>query len=371
MSAPIAWTFEPLGGPNTAPITLTGYNAPFGRPRKGAVVTTGYGLRASETYYNGSGPPTRHIFGDIHDHWELRGRWMDSVLGPSGARQMAAAFRVLIKSAVPCRMTWGSTTGGTFVVFTGLLLHLKVEMENDAQLAWSLTIAIDSDDSTAPGVAPVDAASASDTAVIFFAQTGYQGMPIFPAPEAIGEIALMIAMGLPGPKDILFPPGFIDTTTAVLTTCALVTQGFANIANAITGSVTTAPSADLHRLQSSANQVSAAWTNLSVALDDGRMDSAVADASCNSQTIWAATREADQAAIADMLALLATFALQVETALRQEVKETASAQDGDTWESLSQRHYGSIGKADLLRQANLVRYGSKPRPGQPLSIPRA
>jgi len=126
------WTFTQLGGAQKT-LTLEGWSAPFGRPRKGAVVAEEVSWRASETYYQGSVTPTRHDFGDRLEPWTLKGRWMDQVLGPGGANARALDWKLFHADHQRIAIRWGE-----IVAYKGVLSKLKLERESSAHIAWSM-----------------------------------------------------------------------------------------------------------------------------------------------------------------------------------------------------------------------------------------
>src|SRR5690606_21472135 len=80
-------------------------------------------------------------------------------------------------------------------------------------------------------------------------------------------------------------------------------------------------------------------------------------------------RTASQEALDEMIAQLDGAA---ESARRAEVGQIRSlhiAAAGDTWESMSRRHYGGPEKAASIREANGVTPGTQPIPGEVYVIP--
>ena len=62
MTSPV-WTFQQLSDPKTT-LTLPGWQAPFGRPRNGAIFNAGLKINKQRTNYPGVNvPPTIHKFG--------------------------------------------------------------------------------------------------------------------------------------------------------------------------------------------------------------------------------------------------------------------------------------------------------------------
>ncbi|HTF90122.1 MAG TPA: hypothetical protein VK843_17030, partial [Planctomycetota bacterium] len=134
------WIFEQLGGKRRK-LTLASHAAPHGRPRQGPVVSDGIELRESEVYYAGDSPPTRHIFGLAFPPWELKGRFSDSKGGAGFALAKVQEVKEFVAEAQTVRITWGPTTGGI-----GLIKRFKPDREARYDVAWEMTILIDSDD---------------------------------------------------------------------------------------------------------------------------------------------------------------------------------------------------------------------------------
>ena len=193
MASPIQqqpWTFVQQGPPNRT-LTLSGPNAPFGRPRKGAVMEQERELRMGTTYYPGNRVPDRHIFGDKHTPIILTGRFMDSRIGVlGGAQAMWDQLDQFVSDQVICRAQWGSVAA-----FTGIITKCKRGTESAEEFTWSLTMDIDSDD-TKPIQAPVQAptnASTSAAACVLLAKSGLEQVD----PNSI-------------PADITYKPSFLD-----------------------------------------------------------------------------------------------------------------------------------------------------------------
>jgi len=73
------WILTPIRG-DSATVVLSGYSAPFGRPRQKAVVKEIIKSRVQTTNYPGRLLPTRHSFGIMYEPIELTGRWMTKML---------------------------------------------------------------------------------------------------------------------------------------------------------------------------------------------------------------------------------------------------------------------------------------------------
>src|SRR6185312_8039217 len=165
MPQPLQWSFSQIGG-TRAPLTLYGWQAPFGRPRRGTVVNMGLTVRKQVTYYPGKNtPPTVHAFATEGKPFELHGRWMDQAIGAlGGAQKMVRDWKDFIADQVEVRAKWGD------ILSYRIFVHdFDAELESDAELSWKLQ-AIVLVDEAAPVVqfdvaskAPSDYASQADT----------------------------------------------------------------------------------------------------------------------------------------------------------------------------------------------------------------
>src|SRR5262245_13842563 len=106
------WRFEQLAGDRKV-IELSGWAAPLGRPRQGAVVRDGIQIRKAETFYPESDAgPTRHVFGRRYMPWELRGRFRDRADGVDFAKHQTEMLKAFVADAQLCRISWGDILSG-------------------------------------------------------------------------------------------------------------------------------------------------------------------------------------------------------------------------------------------------------------------
>src|ERR1700743_1639738 len=106
MADPMIWKFVQIGGTAT-PLTLAGWNAPFGRERRGAVVEMGVHTPTRSTTFD-DGTRTVHAFGYEGKPFELKGRWMDAAMVvPGGAQKFAREWKSFVEARKLVRATWG------------------------------------------------------------------------------------------------------------------------------------------------------------------------------------------------------------------------------------------------------------------------
>lgn len=343
------WTITQIAGAKKK-IELGDYAAPFGRARHGAVVTDPIAVRHQVVYYPGSTQPTRHTFGVRYDDWTLNGRWMDWALAGRGvtANQLVASMKSMVADQVSVRIEWGS-----IVAATGILLEFAPSRESETEVAWKLTIGIDSDDTIAPRPPALTPVSPKDNL----------------------SAMLQVIANFPGtaqlPNDVPFqyPNGLLASLDGIISTINTVTASLLSIANGI-DSFERAASAELNRFRGGIGQLKTAALTLQAAFDDASNDFAVGSATANTQTRYATQRAEAKANAIFMLALLAELDIQVQRAQRGSQPTTTRAHDSDTWETLSLQKYGTIEYADKLRQANAARYGTKPKAGRVVLVPK-
>lgn len=339
------WRFTQLTNASPITIDLQGPSAPYGRPRHGEIVADGIEQRETAYYYPGNPKPTRHTFGEKHDDIVLHGRWMDADLGTAGAANaLVQQFKALVRDQLPIKIEWGEV-----ICATGLPKRFLPKRESDAEVVWEFTIRTDSDDALPPKQVALARPRTSDYVASI---ADFNPTPSIPA-------------DLP----LAYPSSFLDTIDGYVSQVNAATATVLNLANQI-DDFSKASAAELTRLLGGIGQLQTAYLTLADALDDGTLDVAVGGATANTQTSFALSRAQQRADLLFQLALLAAMSDDVKTVLAGKPDTTVRAFDGDTWESLSQRLYGSIDHADALRQANGVTGGKRPRGGRIVHVPR-
>src|ERR1051325_5619949 len=104
------WLFEQLTqapGKEKKSFTLAGANAPHGRPRQKAIFGHGVEVREQTIRYPGSDIPTRHIFGNKYEDWELSGRFRDTYNNLGGAKELVDYFEQFVADGQTVRISWG------------------------------------------------------------------------------------------------------------------------------------------------------------------------------------------------------------------------------------------------------------------------
>jgi hypothetical protein len=344
---PQPWEFRQLGPPNKT-LVLDGPNAPYGRPRKGAVVEEELELRASVTYYPGNDEPDRHVFGTKQTPITLTGRFMDSRIGVVGGAQAKwDEMSAFVKDQIMVHAQWGGIYAST-----GLLTKCKRGAESDDEFTWSLTMEVNTDDTKpikGPTQAPVNTSDQVDQIVLLVAKANVFANDI--------------------PEDIEFQPTFLDSIHNLLSNINAITGTFKGFAESVDNFVSEL-SSDVAHFRAAINQCSQACTQLQITLSSAENDPAVVAARGPSQNTWGRNRAEAEESLLEVLAVLAVIDVTAELVLKGTPSTTYTANNGDTWESIARSQLGSAGLADQLRSSNGAIYGTQPIAGQVIHIPK-
>jgi hypothetical protein len=343
------WRFEQLGGEGRV-LLLDGPNAPYGRPRRGPIVETERELRQAEVLYPGNDVPTRHIFGTRQNPIQLTGRFMDSRIGADGgARAKAEEVDQFVAGGVRVLATWGA-----ILSLTGLLHRFKRSFESEAEIAWTLEMLVDLDE-TQPAL--VSTPREADTSAIWG--------------DALAKLLTTQANLNPPslPADIEYEPSFLDSLRNLISDINSFSASISSFVDNIDSLESTA-FADVERFRGGIHQLATSVDQLQITLSTAQNDVGVEKAAAKSQVDWFQRRTDSDVMLLEVLAALQLLDLQSERAQKGTPDKTIRAQGGDTWESLAAANLGSASKADALRQANGVRYGTQPRAGQLVHVPK-
>jgi hypothetical protein len=336
-----AWKFAQVGGDQDT-FTLSGWSAPFGRARQGAVVKTTLKVRTERVYYPGSNSPTRHVFGSKEDDWELKGRWRDRALGKGGAQAKARAAKLFVGAFQPVQISWGD-----ILVYTGFIAELELGNESESEIEWTFRIEIDSDDTTTSSTT-IHGPSVGDF-------SGALG-------DALNELSGAIALPkLPGSLgDVMdsavdaFRSATGSVRSAIDQVASFKDATFAQINRAVSG---------VSELRGAGIELREAF--LSIPSDAHGVGQRASDI---------VKLQAAQTSVEDQIRASLSVGAQIERGAELarigRIKATFVAGDGDTWEAVSSRVYGSPDRAGDLREANNVSPGQNPVPGTMYLIPR-
>lgn len=345
------WTFTQLWSPTPGVaqkvLKLEGPNAPFGRPRKGAVAELEIELRETETHYPGNDVPDHHIFGSKHAPLELNGRWMDSRIGTiGGARAKAKEVKAFVDDKVPLYGEWGGILG-----FQGLIVRLTLGFEDDAEVVWKMRIKVDKDD-----LMPVKSPPTVRTSMTNLVK------------QVTARFANVNTRLVQIPPEITYQPNFLDRLHALISTANQASATVATFADSV-DNFESALSADVATFRAGCNQYRTAVERMQITLGTAENDPAVQAATATAQSVYAALQAQNTDDLLAILAALATADLTAEILQKGTSGQTYTARQGDTWESIANVFLGDAAKADTLRQANAVRRGAQPSTGQTVHIP--
>ncbi len=326
-------------------LQLTGWSAPMGRPRHSTVVSDGIEVRHSDTRYPGNPEVTRHLFGTKLDDFELTGRFMDSVGGKGFAQAKTEEVKQFVADQQEVTIRWSD-----IIQATGFIEKFIPKREGPGDTAWSMTILIDRDDKAdRPTASPL-------------AQQGPQYLvrKIEPMVSAIST-DIVDDHRLRGNILDLFDNAVSAVTTA-FSYLADVAEQIDSFVKAGVGTV--------NRFRAAVHQFQTVALQMRATIERVLPDDALATRMATEEQQWADTRARFSSNLALILAELADIDRQARTAQQGRIRAIVTAKQGDTWESLSIRVYGSSDRAADLIEANLMASGEQPEPGTDYIAPQ-
>lgn len=342
------WTFKQLGGAVPKTMILTGYAAPFGRPRQKPVVMVGRYLRKKQTHYPGnSGAPTTHLFGGASEPMELSGRWMDKFLGKGSAERNYRVFQDMVDDQIPVRITWGD-----LLSYIGWIDKINVHWESESQCSWSLQLLIDVDEfkGRKPNIGPVrPPADVADDVNQWLTAVITPLPSTLPSLDAVaGEV--------------------FDAIDDLVTNVTQYGGAAVKLANSISN-VETAGFNELERLRAGLHQFKTAVITLQDTVDSLAVDTLIIDRALEDDIAWLTFQSKSTAHTNDMIFSITQLEAQAEQAVMLRIKTTYQAKPGDSWESISNDVYGEPSRAGDIRQANGIKGGAPPVSGVTYNIP--
>lgn len=341
-----SWTFAQLHGDYKI-LNLSGWSAPFGRPRQGAVTRSPISVRHKSTRYPGTNaPPTRHLFGVNYPDWELHGRFRDRELGKGGALQKMEYVKNFVKDQQICDITWGN-----IIHVTGIITEFDPGIESESEIEWKMKIAIDQDN-TQVQTDNDNIAKLSPTGTIELILNAVTPITkITTTPDVAGILTNLLDS--------------VDDYVSAVTG----TIGQLNDIAALIGDVQSGLSNEAKRLVAGIHQAKTAILSLihvAEAINDDKnfirnsAEDVLRFKAYSTDAILKATYS---------LALLSDLENQAVAAERGQASVNVRVKQGDTWESISTRVLGGPSEADAIRKANGAKFGSKPIPGTLVQIP--
>lgn len=337
------WVFAQLGGDKKT-LTLQGWAAPFGRPRKAPVATTPLEVREYVRRYPGSDVPTRHLFGTFWDDIELHGRWMDSDGGRGFARTMTETVQSFIADQQPVQVTWGDTLS-----FKGLLKRIDPEWESPQHVAWKVRILVDTNDSLhKPRIVPKPKSPSTVTNRL----------------TEIMSDAMQKALDEPA----ILKGSFVDFLASLVSLVNTPSTALLRLSQDIQ-SFETATIAQLKRFVGGLEQYRTALLGFRSGYESALREIALEFERADEELTLYRSQSAFGATMANVLKQIADAETAASKAERGKIRAIARAKMGDTWESLSLRGYSSTDRAADIREANDIPAGLQPVPGTDYILP--
>lgn len=335
------WIFTQLEGPSAdrKTIRLSDYYAPFGRARKEPILREVIKSRVQTTRYPGSDKPTRHAFGTNWEPIELKGRWMTKA-GNIKAQDFAQAWVEFLKDERTFRLAWGS-----ILSWTGFMEELELAHEDEHNIAWRMKIQLDQRE---------DSAKRVSSTVLLSIQIV----------DNINSISSWIKRAVISPVQD-FPemsPDFFDQLNNLASELNKPAAYVAKLAGDL-DSFEKKSFSTLQHFRGAVSQMRTAFATMREVVVNAKVDQAILVRTAESDLKWVTFQsEFDDGAV-DILDNLSQLDRAAELQQRSEVDKFITAQEGDTWESISTRATGSPVKANDIRSLNGILYGSRPVPG--------
>lgn len=342
MAEPTVWTFRQLGGEGKI-LQVAGYAAPFGRPRKDPVVKELIKLRVQTTRYPGSkDSPTRHGFGSGWEPMELKGRWMTRHLLESSqtAESMADDWTSFVRDEQTIRMSWGN-----IVSYTGIIEELELGRESPDEIAWRMTVLVDKRDDAPHVIVSTTTESLIDVDGLVSSVNKLE------RPE-LPEMSLSPAEAL----DFLF--GQLKQYTGFLS----------DIANQF-NSIEKATFSSIQSFRGIIANFESALVTMKDVVMNTEIDAIMAVRRAESDIAWYKYQLEFDVESLFLSSILADIERTLELQTKTHVNRQVVAIDNDDWEKLSTRATGGPEHASAIREANGIRYGQLPDPGNTYLIP--
>lgn len=337
------WTFEQLEGPvsDRKKLVLSGWSAPFGRPRKDPIIKETIKSRVQTTRYPGGSGQTRHAFGTNIEPTELKGRWMTKVLDQSAtANDIADLWMDFVRDERTCRIAWGS-----IISWTGYIEELELGRESEHEIAWRMRVILDEREDkkkvTTPSAIELSTLVDNlDAMMRTFVDFGKLQLPVIDS----------------------LSPDFLDQ----LDNLAALANGPAALMNKIAGQFDDVVKKTFSTLQHFRGAVTGMRTAILTMRDTvlgATIDSVLLVRTAQSDLAWAKYQAGFDTGTVEILNLLNLLDRNAELQQKQDATRFVTAREGDTWESIAIRATGSATKASSIRALNGARYGEKPVAG--------
>lgn len=340
------WKFEQLAGEKLV-MELDGYAAPFGRPRQKPLMREVIEVRVQTTKYpGGKGTPTRHVFGSGWEDMELEGRWMSRHLEGKKAGQMADEWTQFVRDEQPVRMSWGN-----IVSYDGLIGRLELAREGEDDIAWKLKLLVD---------------RRADEIEFWVAQ-----QPTNVIDNVASMIQTMLAFNpslAPGLNLPDMSPNFLEQLDFFAGQLSQYSTEFNKLANQLSD-LEKAAFSTIQHFRGAITGFQTALLTMRETVLNAETDSVLTVRNAESDIAWLTYMEGFDVTSTNTLWLLADLERQMEILTKGEVSKLVTAKEGDTWERISDRATGGPDKAGSIREANGIRFGTAPIPGEAYLVP--
>ena len=350
------WSFTQLGPPGDS-MVLTGWSAPFGRPRNGTLVNAGTAIRTAATYYSGNIPPTVHAFGRARPPWELSGRFMDQATSVGYTQALQKQWNDFVEAQQIVRAQWGEIL--SYQIFID---KMDLNYESEHEIAWAMkgAVILDEASTATPDVQPAQApANTASVMSSLFAPVDAWHQPSF------GNILSLLPELSDDIDNIL---GQIRTPIGEVYNLCQSVSDFESASTATLGKI----SAGLSALETGLTDLQLSTDTLVAAAESFNAPSAYWPSGVLSGAQMVALTTQKTLTDANTVALLAVIAaLQdaADEATVGQVQKLYQAQAGDTWESAAGRLMGGADGGRSMRLINGARYGQLPQPGNRYLVP--
>lgn len=355
------WTFEQLGGPKNV-ITLSGWQAPHGRERKGAVIKDGVHVRKTEYTYPGrNANPTRHVFGIGYDDVTLKGRFRDRADGQGSARAKVEEFKAFVSDQQRVRVSWGN-----LVDFEGFIESFVPGRESFGEVEYEIKINVDVDllnkEPIKRNVKKHKHPALTAHSIATDMGNAFKTVPRVPTTTLFEGISDLLQFPASVANSVLeFTDGLVTTVTSTF-------GAFRKAADSI-DNVEKATVAQLNRLASCAATLQATLNTFKSTYAAVPADVAIVTQRTNEYIRHWESQASIEKSIRESCAQLADLRRDVGVLLVGRIKATYMAKQGDSWELISILFYGAPDRANDIRSANDLIPGQSPIPGNEYVIP--
>lgn len=323
------FVFKQLAG-DRRELRLAGEFAPHGRPRRSPVVTDAVSVRNTAVYYPGNPVPTRHLFGTREESWTLTGRFSDRHSGDGFARYMTEFCKQFVAEQQRVSIKWAGIVGAV-----GLIESFAPGRESATEVAWSMTILVDEDTIRSSGSR-------------FAAPKAYK-----PPGMTMSDITIMLNDALDNMLEV--PPSMkIGILDALGNLVGSINSAVASVQAAVDsiGEFQKALVGELRRLRAGIRQLRTSLIKARRSYEDLTAGLALQSSLASESIRFWDVQNTVLATTSEVLARLDELDREAKEAERGKVRAVAVARTGDTWAAISQRAYGSAGRAADIQAAN-------------------